>query len=127
MIKEDLSSQEKFETKTIGKWSVLNAWWLMVRKHLSIRLLNRCLLLTVVVLGVYYFTSINDLAVKGFEMQKLKRQVDVSNEKNKEFENEKLALESFNGISERSKDLKMVAVGSNVDYLVRGGDFVAKK
>jgi cell shape-determining protein MreC len=78
------------------------------------------------VAGVYYFTGINDLTVKGFKLQTAKQKINSLNEENKVMAQKATSLESYSSLSERVKTLSMVAVGS-VDYITAESGIVAKK
>jgi hypothetical protein len=95
-------------------------------KKLNIRTLNKILATLIIILGVYYIAGINDLTVKGFELQKLKmRLADIKNDNNN-LELQMMSLGSYNNLSERIKGLDMVAVGK-VEYISTVGSVVAKK
>ncbi|MDD5291545.1 MAG: hypothetical protein PHZ04_05630 [Patescibacteria group bacterium] len=88
--------------------------------------LNRFLFVVIVVAGVYYLTGINDLTVKGFKLQEEKGKVNLLKEENIALELKKNGLESYNNLSERAKELKMVAAGE-IDYITVQSGIVAKK
>jgi len=127
MTKEELFSQDLEEGNTPSGDSLYKIILLSARKRINAQLVNRALLAVVVVMGVYYFTGVNDLAVKGFTMQELSRELNSLTEENKDLTNTSLALKSFDNVNDRIKNLGMVAVGSNVDYVSAGASLVAKR
>ncbi|MDD4333177.1 MAG: hypothetical protein PHT51_03625 [Patescibacteria group bacterium] len=94
---------------------------------LNYSILNKLIVFIIIVVGVYYVTGVNDLTVKGFELQKLKQQVSKLTEENKSYELKALTLKSYNNLTEKVKDKKMVSLGTDVDYLVVKGSVVAKR
>jgi hypothetical protein len=84
------------------------------------------LLAGIIAVSLYYVTSINDLAVKGFKLQELKARTSSLFEENRGLSAKMTYLKSFNNLSARAASLNMVAV-DNVDYLkVDGGVALAK-
>lgn len=82
----------------------------------NIKIINSLLLLLIVAGGLYYVTGINDLVVKGFELQKLKAKVSTLSEENKKANVETMALQSYGNLAKRIENLNMVAV-DNIDYI----------
>jgi len=69
---------------------------------------------------------INDLTVKGFCLQELRKEISDLTDKNNEMKNRTMVLESYNDIGRRLENLEMVAVGE-VEYVaVKGGVAVNK-
>jgi hypothetical protein len=95
-------------------------------KIFTLKTFNKILFLFIIVAGVYYFTGINDLTVKGFKLQEVKQKINSLNEENKVMAQKATGLESYSNLSERVKTLNMVAVGS-VDYITAESGVVAKK
>jgi cell shape-determining protein MreC len=96
------------------------------RKNNFLKGLNICLLFAIVISGFYYLKSIDDLVNKNFELQSLKDKSTLLEEENKNFEIMKSELESYESMSARIDDLKMVKV-SGVSYINAGDDSLAKK
>lgn len=96
------------------------------KKIFNLKNLNKILLLLIIVLGVYYLTGINDLTVKGFRLQEVKKKIGLLSGENKNIELKITGLESYNNLSERVRGLSMVAAGE-IDYLVVLSGIVAKK
>lgn len=96
------------------------------RKNNFLKGLNICLLFAIVISGFYYLKSIDDLVNKNFELQSLKDKSTLLEEENKNFEIMKSELESYESMSARIDDLKMVKV-SGVNYINAGDDSLAKK
>jgi hypothetical protein len=82
----------------------------------SLKIFNGFLVLMIVVGSLYYVTGINDLVVKGFELQELKVKVSNLAEENKKANIETTALKSYNNLAKRIENLNMVAV-DNIDYI----------
>jgi len=88
--------------------------------------INKALLLTIIILGVYYIAGTNDLTIKGFALSDLKAQKNKLIEANNKLELNALTLSSYSNIKKKVSDLKMVAAGE-VSYLTAGAEAVAKK
>jgi hypothetical protein len=88
---------------------------------------NKIIIFIIIIIGVYYVTGINDLTVKGFKLQELKQQANKLTEENKSYELETLTLKSYNSLTKKINDMKMVSLGTDVDYLVVKGSVVAKR
>ncbi|MCK9438849.1 MAG: hypothetical protein WCY43_00125 [Patescibacteria group bacterium] len=96
------------------------------RKNNFLKGLNICLLFAIIVSGFYYLKSIDDLVNKNFELQSLKDKSILLEEENNNFEIMKSELESYESMSARIDDLKMVKV-SGINYINAGDDSLAKK
>ena len=95
-------------------------------KILNLKKFNQVVLILVIILGVYYIAGINDLTVKGFELQELKASAMEIEDNNNNLELRIMSLGSYNNLSERIADLDMVAVGK-VEYISGASSFVAKR
>lgn len=87
---------------------------------------NRLLFLSFLLLLCAYIANINDMVVKGFKLQELRKEKSSLVEINKDLENKKINYQSYGELSKRVGDLKMVAV-SDVDYIEIVSGAVAKK
>lgn len=87
---------------------------------------NLCLVVLVLLGGMYFLKSIDDLMMKSVELDQLKTDLSALQSENKEMENQKNYLESYENISSRLGDLGMVKV-SSIDYVNVGEDSLAKK
>ncbi len=95
-------------------------------KKFSVKTFNKILFAIIIILGAYHIAGINDLTVKGFELQKLKiKSMEVKNDNNI-LESRIMSLGSYNNLSERIASLNMVAAGK-VEYVSGASSFVAKK
>lgn len=95
-------------------------------KRFSIKIFNKILFTVIIILGVYHITGINDLTVKGFELQKLKiKSMELKNSNNI-FETRIMSLGSYNNLSKRIASLNMVEAGK-VEYISGASSFVAKR
>lgn len=88
--------------------------------------LNKFIYSIIIIIGVYYMTNINDLIVKGFKLQELRKQINVLAETNKNLEYQKMTRETYTNVSQRARNLKMV-VAANVDYIELNNGVVAKR
>jgi cell division protein FtsB len=96
------------------------------RKKINLRTINKLLFILIISAGVYYIAGINDITVKGFRLQELKKEVIKLKDSNSILEAEAMSLGSNGNLSERIKGLNMVAVGK-VEYLSKTDSFVAMK
>lgn len=87
---------------------------------------NKILFFFLLVGFIYYITGTNDLAVKGFELQELKKQVAEIDNNNKELELKVMSLSSYNKLTEKVQGLSMVPAGS-ISYVAKTNEAVAKK
>lgn len=92
----------------------------------KVKLVNLFLVALVLVSGAFYLASMNSLVVKGFELQKLKRQASSLANENQEISARKVALESYHDIDSKLRDLNMVAI-DKIDYLTAVNDIIAKR
>jgi len=97
-----------------------------VKKILNLKNLNKFLFVFLAFGLIYYLTGVNDLTIKGFFMQELKNDVSRLDDENKITELKIMGLKSYNNLSQRAKDLKMVAV-EDVNYITVTDDSVARK
>jgi hypothetical protein len=92
----------------------------------NITTFNYLLVGLIVVSCLYFVSGINDLVVKGFELQELKAQANSLTEENNKTNVQITSLKSYNNLAKRIENLKMVTV-DNVDYLkVSGGVAIAR-
>lgn len=87
---------------------------------------NFCLVMLLFLGGMYFLKSIDDLMMRSVELDQLKSRLEVLQLENKEKQAEKNYLESYENISSRLRDLRMVKI-SNIDYIKIGEDPLAKK
>lgn len=80
----------------------------------------------IVASGIYFVIIANDLSIKGFVLQELKIEVAEINKENKNIKLKIMELESYDNITKRADDLKMVKV-EKIDYILLGSEAVAKK
>ncbi len=86
---------------------------------------NKFLFVLIITLGIYYVAAMNDLSVRGFKLQELKRETKDLDNSNKELELKIMSLGSYNNLSERVRALGMVSAG-RAEYVMEGGGAVAK-
>ncbi|MEI7620431.1 MAG: hypothetical protein WCJ57_02575 [Candidatus Falkowbacteria bacterium] len=92
----------------------------------KVKIVNLLLVALILVSGGFYLAGMNNLVVKGFELQKLKRQAQTLANENQEISARKVALESYHNIDSKLRDLNMVAI-DKIDYLTATEDIVAKR
>lgn len=93
---------------------------------LNLAKLNKAMFLLFIAGFVCYVSSVNDLSVKGFKLQEMKKQVAEIEANNKELELKVMNLSSYNNLSERINGFSMVPAGS-VSYVANKNEAVAKK
>jgi hypothetical protein len=108
-----------------------NSFWLWLKKSkenkwINWKSLNAILIVLIVATGVYYFTGIVDLTVKGFGLQELKSQQALLKEENSGLQSKMMALQSYTNIKERAEKEKMIAVG-DIDFIVLKDTAMARK
>lgn len=96
------------------------------KKNRAWKAVNLCLVVLVLASGMYFLKSIDDLMMKSVELDQLKSDLKTVQTENKEMEEQKHHLESYENISSRLNDLQMVKV-SNIDYVKVNEDSLAKK
>jgi len=89
-------------------------------------LFNRCLFGCLLICGVYFVISINDLSVKSFILQDLQAKAENLRDRNQSVELEVMQLQSYENISQRARDNQMVRI-EEVDYITVHSGVVAKK
>ncbi|OGF28468.1 hypothetical protein A2331_05105 [Candidatus Falkowbacteria bacterium RIFOXYB2_FULL_34_18] len=89
-------------------------------------ILNKFIMAMILVCGIYFVVSANDLSIKGFVLQKLKLEVAEINKQNKEIKLKIMELESYDNITKKAEELKMVKV-EKVDYILISPETVARK
>lgn len=92
----------------------------------KIKLINLFLVVLIVVAGGFYLAGMNNLVVKGFELQKLKHQAEVLANENQEISAHKVALESYHNIDSKLRDLNMVTI-DRIEYLTAPEEVIAKR
>lgn len=93
---------------------------------LNLAKMNKLVFALFIVGFVYYVSGVNDLSVKGFKLQEMKKQVAEIEANNKELELKVMNLSSYNNLSERIGGFSMVPAGS-VSYVTNKNEVVAKK
>lgn len=87
---------------------------------------NLFILAAVIGSGVYYILSVNDLAIKGFIMADLKKELEAENKVSAEMEMDIMKLKSLENISQRAQRFQLVKV-DRVDYIKSAPSVVAKR
>jgi hypothetical protein len=95
-------------------------------KILNFDNLNKLIGFSIVIILGFYIASINDMVVKGFRLQELRKEKNSIVDINKELENKRINRESYSEVSKRVEGLKMIAV-NNIEYIEMVNGAVAKK
>ncbi|HOZ53263.1 MAG TPA: hypothetical protein PK142_01135 [bacterium] len=95
-------------------------------KNKFLSAVNLCLVLVVVLGGLYFLKSMDDVMVKNLELEQLKTDLNALQEEKQELDYRKNALGSYENVSARLDDLKMVKV-TDIEYISVGDDSLAKK
>jgi uncharacterized protein HemX len=95
-------------------------------KNKFLSTVNLCLVLVVVLGGLYFLKSMDDIIVKNLELEQLKTELNILQEEKQELDYKKNALGSYENVSTRLEDLKMVKV-ADIEYISVGEDSLAKK
>ncbi|MBU1922543.1 hypothetical protein KKD84_05030 [Patescibacteria group bacterium] len=98
-----------------------------IKRKFNFKIFNAASVALIVFLSIYYVTTVNDLIVKGFRLQELKNEINNLEEENRNLTTNKTSLESYGHISQRVKDLEMVAIGEEVDYITVASEVVAQR
>ena len=93
---------------------------------INLRIISRILVFLIIIQGVYYIASNNDLIIKGFRLHELKTSSNSLVNINRNFNIEITALKSYSSLIKRVDSLHMVAA-NNVNYIkVNKGELAAK-
>lgn len=95
-------------------------------KNKIISALNLCLVIFLMLGGFFFLKSIDDVMVKNLELEQSRAKLDLLREEKQDMELKKNSLESYENVSSRLKDLKMVKV-ADIDYISVGDDSLAKR
>lgn len=82
----------------------------------SLALLNKGLFVAILVSGCSYVFSTNDLSIKGFVLQELKKDIVVLENENKITEIKIMEIESYENIDKKAQELNMVKI-DKIDYI----------
>ncbi len=92
----------------------------------KLKYLNQCLFVLAAILSVYYVAATNDLSIKGFELNGLKKRINELSRENENFKLQTMSMESYNNLNERIAELNMVAV-DEIAYISAENQVVVKK
>jgi len=88
--------------------------------------INKSIFLLILITGIFYVASINDLAIKSFVLEDLKIKSKDLSLLNEKYEIQATNLKSYENIDKRARALKMVKV-DKINYLNITSSFVARK
>jgi len=94
--------------------------------RINVRFFNKILFLTILVCLISYVATINDLSIKGFALQELKKEVKDLGEHNKELDLKITNLRSYNSLSDKIAKSNFVD-GGDVEYFNLKEEAVAMK
>ena len=77
---------------------------------------NQFLLCTIIVCGIGYLISVNDISIKGFVLTDLKIQLEEKQKEQEKLKISSLSLQAMNNVEARAMELKMVKVDT-IDYI----------
>jgi cell division protein FtsL len=88
--------------------------------------LNRGIVAGICLVSLAYIVSINDLSIKGFILQDIKKDIALLESENERYEVSAMTLTSYQLIDEKAKRLGMIKV-DNIEYVSLVDGAVAKK
>jgi len=86
------------------------------KRIINLNIFNKLLMLLMVFGAVYYVIGVNDLVVKGFELQALKKSYSSLENQNRDYNTYATSLKSYNNLEQRIQRLDMVQA-DKIDYL----------
>lgn len=86
------------------------------RITVNFKFVNSLLSVLAVIGVIYYVAGVNNLAIKGFELQELKNDSSSLQNDNKDFNIHITSLKSYNNLAKRVEKMGMVEIG-RVDYI----------
>jgi len=87
---------------------------------------NKILFILIIVVGIGYMLSVNDLSIKGFVLNDLKSQIKEITKENSQIEMRIAKSESNDNINSRAQEMAMVKV-DKIDFINMVSDKVARK
>lgn len=95
-------------------------------RFFKLKYINIFLFVLIVISGVFHIIITNNLSIKGFELNELKKEIKSMASENEELKVKTMSMESYDSLSKRVQELNMVTVGE-VAYIAAGEQAVAKK
>jgi hypothetical protein len=96
------------------------------KKNKTLSWLNATIVVCLAFSLIYYVVGVNDLTVKGFDLQEKEIQVRALALENENYQDMVMAKESLNNVKSRIDDLDLVAV-EDINYITITNTTVAKK
>ncbi|KKR21464.1 MAG: hypothetical protein UT48_C0008G0041 [Parcubacteria group bacterium GW2011_GWE2_39_37] len=84
--------------------------------NLKLQKINRILFLLIIITGVMYLIGTNDVSIKSYVLQQHKKQAMKLRNDNNDLELKTMSLSSYNNLSKRVENLKLVKV-DKIDYI----------
>ena len=103
-------------TKT---WKTNDSCPIKTRKRESffyLPILNKLLVCLIIVFGIGYLISANDISIKGFVLSDLKIQLEEKQKEQEKLKINSLNMQAMSNIEMRAQELKMVKVDT-IDYI----------
>jgi len=94
------------------------------RSYLGI--LNKFLFIVIIINGIYFVASVNDLSIKGFVLRELRLKSEELQNNNKLVTNKVTELESYENIQKRALGMNLVKAGT-IEYITVISEAVARK
>lgn len=95
-------------------------------KFIKLKYINILFFILIIASGVFHIAVTNNLSIKGFELNELKKEIRNITSENEELKVKTMSMESYDNLNQRVKELNMVAVGE-VAYITEAKQTVAKK
>ena len=96
------------------------------KKTILQKIIIKFIFCLIIICGISYVVSVNNLSIKGFVLADLKSKVSELQKENENIELKVMNLESYENITKRANELKMVKV-DKINYIIKTNDFVAKR
>jgi cell division protein FtsB len=121
-----MTQKQKKRLQSSGKISRFQNKTKIKNNHQYLALLNKAIALLCIVGAFYYIASINNISIKGFVLKELKTELSILEQEKEALEQKAMELESYEHISRRADELKMVKV-DKIDYITVTDPAVAIK
>jgi cell division protein FtsB len=96
------------------------------KRKFNLRIFNKILFILIIAVGVIYVAGANDLVIKGFRLNELKKDLNGLSGENIKLESNIINLSSYSNLNRKIAEIGMVKTGQ-ADYILAGAGLVAKK
>jgi hypothetical protein len=121
-----MTQKQKKRLQSRGKLSRFKKNIIKKKGIAYLSLINKAIIIGCILSGVYYIVSINNISIKGFVLKDLKTDLSQLMQEKEILELKVMELESYDNISRRAEQLKMVKV-DKIDYITVTDEAVAVK